>query len=166
MAASLLYGSGYLFLLGKGAQNDAHCNCIIPPYASTGKRKRKRNLIVKEKHSFISISLQLQDWKNKDNNFLCRLCFLSLQWNLHTADILYSGHLSTTDFFLRNRWNDAQTLITRPLCSGHFSTVDIIFRSKFILPPRTDFSIVDTSNIRHFLQEMCILLLTMFYSFA
>ena len=27
----LFYGCGYLFLLRKGAQNDAHCNCIKPP---------------------------------------------------------------------------------------------------------------------------------------
>ena len=31
MAASFLYGCGYLFPLWKGAQNDAHCNCIKPP---------------------------------------------------------------------------------------------------------------------------------------
>ena len=31
MAASILYGCGYLFLLWKGAQNDAHYNCIKPP---------------------------------------------------------------------------------------------------------------------------------------
>ena len=31
VAASILYGCGYLFLLWKGAQNDAHCNCIKPP---------------------------------------------------------------------------------------------------------------------------------------
>ena len=42
------------------------------------------------------------------------------QWNLFMADILYSGHLSTTDTFLRNRWNDSQTLITQPPCSAHF----------------------------------------------
>ena len=29
--ASIMYGCGYLFLLWKGAQNDAHCNCIKPP---------------------------------------------------------------------------------------------------------------------------------------
>ena len=85
------------------------------------KEKEKRNLIVKEKeHSFISTSLQLQHWKNKDNDFLCQLCFLSLQWNLLTADILYRGHLSTTDFFLSNGWNDAQTLKAKPLCSWQF----------------------------------------------
>ena len=30
VAASVLYGCGCLFLLWKVAQNDAHCNCIIP----------------------------------------------------------------------------------------------------------------------------------------
>ena len=30
LAASILYGCGYLFLLWKGAQNDAHCNYIKP----------------------------------------------------------------------------------------------------------------------------------------
>ena len=32
MAASVLYGCGYLLLLWKGAQNDAHCNFFVPPY--------------------------------------------------------------------------------------------------------------------------------------
>ena len=32
MAASILYCCGYFFLLWKGAQNDAHCNCIKAPY--------------------------------------------------------------------------------------------------------------------------------------
>ena len=42
-------------------------------------QEKKRNLTVKEKeHSFISTCLQLQHWKNKDNDFLCQLCFLSL----------------------------------------------------------------------------------------
>ena len=27
---SVLYGCGFLLLLWKGAQNDAHCNCIVP----------------------------------------------------------------------------------------------------------------------------------------
>ena len=31
VAASIIYGCGSLFLLWKGAQNDAHCNCIKPP---------------------------------------------------------------------------------------------------------------------------------------
>ena len=33
VAASILYGCGYLFLLWKGAQNDAHCICIKSPKA-------------------------------------------------------------------------------------------------------------------------------------
>ena len=41
-------------------------------------------------------------------------------WNLLIVDDLYSGHLSKRDTFLRNRWNDDQTFITKPLCSGHF----------------------------------------------
>ena len=40
-------------------------------------RKRKRNLIEKE-HCFVLTSLQVQHWKNKDNEFLCQLCFLRL----------------------------------------------------------------------------------------
>ena len=28
---SVLDGSGFLLLLWKGAQNNAHCNCIVPP---------------------------------------------------------------------------------------------------------------------------------------
>ena len=118
-------------------------------------------MIVKEKEqSFISISLQLQHWKNKDNDILCQLCFLSLQWNLHTPDIPYRGHLCTTDFLFRKGWNNTQTLVTKPIHNGHFiantSTVDITFRSQITLLPRTDFSIADTSNVRHFLQEMYI----------
>ena len=31
---SITCGSGYLFLLRKGGQNDALCNCIKPPLAS------------------------------------------------------------------------------------------------------------------------------------
>ena len=31
VAAFILYGCGYLFLLWKGAQSDAYCNCIKPP---------------------------------------------------------------------------------------------------------------------------------------
>ena len=27
----VLYGCGFLLLLRKGAQNEAHCNCIVPP---------------------------------------------------------------------------------------------------------------------------------------
>ena len=34
--------------------------------------------------------------------------------------------------------------------------MDIIFRSQLTLPPRTDLSIAGTSNIRRFLQEICI----------
>ena len=34
--------------------------------------------------------------------------------------------------------------------------MDIIFWSQLTLPPRTNLSIADKSNIRHFLQEMCI----------
>ena len=42
------------------------------------------------------------------------------------------------------------------LYSKQLYTVDIIFRSQLTLPPGTEFSIADTSNIRHFLLEMCI----------
>ena len=34
VAASILYGCGYFFLLWKGLQNDAHCNYIKPPYVN------------------------------------------------------------------------------------------------------------------------------------
>ena len=48
-------------------------------------------------------------------------CFkFYVKWNLFIAYIRYSGHLFTTDTFLRNGWNDDQTLIVKPLCSGHF----------------------------------------------
>ena len=44
----------------------------------------------------------------------------------------------------------------RTLYSGHLSIVAIIFSSQPKLPPRTNLSIADTSNIRHFLKEICI----------
>ena len=31
LSASVLYGCGYILLLSKCVQNDAHCNCIVPP---------------------------------------------------------------------------------------------------------------------------------------
>ena len=41
-----------------------------------------------------------------------------------TAKPPHSGHLlqraPKTDIFLGNGWNEAQTLISKPLCSGHF----------------------------------------------
>ena len=40
--------------------------------------KKNKKKFDRKKHSFISTSLQLQPWKNKDNDFLCQLCFLSL----------------------------------------------------------------------------------------
>ena len=51
---------------------------------------------------------------------------------------------------------DEMTSVQRTLYSGHLSIVDIIFSSQLKLPPRTNLSIADTSNIRHFLQELCI----------
>ena len=44
----------------------------------------------------------------------------------------------------------------RTFYSGHLSIADIIFRSQLTLPPRTDLSIEDTSNIKHFFQETCL----------
>ena len=67
--------------------------------------------------------------------------------------ILYSRHLSTTNTFLRNGWNDAETLITKPLCSRHFITDTSL--SQLTLPPRTELWIINLFNIRHFLQEIC-----------
>ena len=43
MAASIIHGCGYLFLLWKGAQNDAHCNCIKPPSNSFSKLSINRS---------------------------------------------------------------------------------------------------------------------------
>ena len=40
--------------------------------------KKNKKKFDGKKYSFISTSLQLQPWKNKDNDFLCQLCFLSL----------------------------------------------------------------------------------------
>ena len=56
--------------------------------------------------------------------------------------------------FLRNGWNDARTLITKPLCSGHFIKGTSLFQ--LTLPPKTELSIMRTFNMRHFLQETCI----------
>ena len=36
------------------------------------------------------------------------------QWNLFIAGIFYCRQLSTTNTFLRNGWNDIQTLMTKP----------------------------------------------------
>ena len=44
----------------------------------------------------------------------------------------------------------------RTLYSGQFSILDIIFRSQLTLPTRTDLPMADTSNIRQFLEEICI----------
>ena len=40
--------------------------------------KKNKKKFDRKKRSFISTSLQLQPWKNKDNDFLCQLRFLSL----------------------------------------------------------------------------------------
>ena len=47
-----------------------------------------------------------------------------------------------------------KTCMYGTLYSGHLSTVDTIFRSQVTSLSRTDLSIADTSNIRHFLQEI------------
>ena len=31
---SVLHGCGFLLLFWRGAQNDAHCSCIVPPFSS------------------------------------------------------------------------------------------------------------------------------------
>ena len=46
---------------------------------------------------------------------------LPINPTLLIADILYSEHLSTTGTFLRNGWNDGQTLLTKPPRSGNFT---------------------------------------------
>ena len=75
-----------------------------------------------------------------------------MQWNLLIADILYSGHLSTTVTFLRNViWPSnfhSKTSMQWTLYIRYLSIADIIFRSQSTLPPRTD-SI--TGHIRHLL---------------
>ena len=83
--------------------------------------QEKKNLIVKEKENYFTLtSFQLQHWKNKDIDYLCQLYLLSLQGKLLAVDFLYSRHLSTTNFFLRDGWNGTQTLKMKPQCSGHF----------------------------------------------
>ena len=57
-------------------------------------------------------------------------------------------HLSTMNTFLRNVWNDGQTLIRKPLCSGPLSIADTIFKSKLTLTPRTDLSKAGMPNNR------------------
>ena len=69
-------------------------------------------------HSFCFVSyVSFLDYKITS---LILFLWKQVQWNLFIADILYSGHLSTVDTFLRNGWNPCETLITKPLCSGHF----------------------------------------------
>ena len=82
--------------------------------------KKKFDCKRKRKFYFTLTSFQLQHWKNKDIDYLCQLYLLSLQWKLLTVDFLYSRHLSTMNFFLRDGWNGTQTLKMKPLCSGHF----------------------------------------------
>ena len=78
----------------------------------------------------------------------------------------YSGHPlqrptlnSTMDNFLRNRWNDVQTFITKPLCSGHQSIADITFMSQITLLPRTG----PIRNIYTFYFRYC---LTVWFKFS
>ena len=33
LAASFVFGCPYILLLWRGAQNDTHCNCIVPPWS-------------------------------------------------------------------------------------------------------------------------------------
>ena len=58
--------------------------------------------------------------------------FSQLQSNLIIASILYSGHLSTTDNFLRSGLNDGQTLITKPPFSGHFIADTSLYWTSFL----------------------------------
>ena len=81
---------------------------------------------------------------------------VKIQWNLLIADILFSGHVSTTDTFLRNWRNDDQILIIKLLCSGHSIADTSVEWASFLGPNSHYLSIVDTSNMRHFLQEICI----------
>ena len=73
-----------------------------------------------------------------------------LQWTPLTNG-LFSGERMK----LRSNSHN-KTSMQRTLYSQHLSTVVIIFCSQITLPPRTDFSIAEMSNIRHFQKEMCI----------
>ena len=52
--------------------------------------------------------------------------FNKIQSNLSIADMLYSGHLVIADTFLRNRPNNGQTLIEKPLYKGHFYSGNLL----------------------------------------
>ena len=86
---------------------------------------------------------------------------LPIKPTLLIADILYSEHLSTTDTFLKNGWNDGQTLITKPPRSGNF-IADTSLQWTSFLGPNSPYPLEltslwrDTYNIRLFLQEICI----------
>ena len=51
---------------------------------------------------------------------------MHVQWNLSIADMLYSGHLSIADTFLRNQLSQAtvKLLHFEPLYSGQLSIAD------------------------------------------
>ena len=80
---------------------------------------------------------------------------IRIQWNLHIAPPLYNGHFSQERMKWRSNSHN-KTPMYRTLYSEHLSIVDIIFRFQLTLQPRTNLLIADTSNIRHFLQEICI----------
>ena len=79
------------------------------------------NIITKITYSELNLkfNLEIDAWYwNWSSNLKLRLD-IKIQWNLLLVNIIYSGHLFTTDTFLRNGMNEGQTLITRPLCRGH-----------------------------------------------
>ena len=98
---------------------------------------------------------------NQVPNYFWRVRYTEVQWNV-IVDILYgqpSTLNSTMDNFLRNRWNDVQTFITKPLCSGHQSIADITFMSQITLLPRTG----PIRNIYTFYFRYC---LTVWFKFS
>ena len=60
--------------------------------------------------------------------------FLELTVKPPHSGHFYSGHLSPTDLFLRNGWNGAQPVTTKPLCSGYFIANTSLQWTSFLAP--------------------------------
>ena len=65
----------------------------------------------------------------------CKICnsIYDIQWNLSIADMLYSGHISITDSFLRNQLSPVMVtlLYIEPLYSEHLSIADTFFENQW-----------------------------------
>ena len=101
MAASIIYGCGYLFLLWKGAQNDAHCNCI--------KSCQIKLHVLCSVSATLYILLNQKPWKNRKNIFIS-LKKLQLFSRLFLILFLFFSSIfhSKNDF---EQWNHYHVLV-------------------------------------------------------